>query len=84
MKTFFKQLLHFIANAFEESDGSTSMTRIGFFIMILVAMFFVVYQTLTLSTHTFDIPQMLSLVTTACTLKLVQKQQENNLDKLNK
>ena len=52
--------------------------------MILVAMFFVVYQTLTLSTHTFDIPQMLSLVTTACTLKLVQKQQENNLDKLNK
>lgn len=80
-----KNLMHFIANFFQESDGSSSMTRWGFFLMITIAMFVVVYQVVTSTTHTFDIPNMLSLVGTACTLKLVQKGQENSLEKaLNK
>lgn len=77
---FLKKLFRFIANAFQESDGSTSMARIGFFLLVCTALFVAIYQVIVTETHSFDNQNLLSLLGVATTLKLWQKGQENNLE----
>ena len=81
MNTTFKQVLHFIANAFEDSNGDTSIMRIMFAVMILDGLYIATYQVLNLPTHTFDNINLTNIIGLACGLKLWQKQQETNLDK---
>lgn len=71
-----KTLLKYLGNFFQDGDGSSSMTRLGFFIMICVAMWVATYQVLNTETHSFDVINITTLVTLACGLKLWQKGQE--------
>jgi len=58
----------------EESPGQQSMTRLAFAVLVLMAVFIALYQTIT--TGTFEVVQFTSIITTACGLKLWQKSME--------
>jgi 1-deoxy-D-xylulose 5-phosphate reductoisomerase len=74
------KILNFIADFFRE-NGNASMTRLGFIIMIVVAMAIAVYQVLVLPDHAFVLSDISGLVALACGLKLWQKGQEVSLEK---
>lgn len=64
----------------EEEEGVRSITRLGFAAMILCALYISIYEVMTVGN--FNIPEFVTIVSLACTLKLGSKQLENNETKI--